>query len=105
MIDLNNKVFVCTVDKNGDNANATFYCKQIRNIVKATYNGGTIVYGEMIGMVNEQGILQASFNYLNINSEIAGGTCTMVPEGNTLRGLWTLADKNSIESELLLEEL
>lgn len=107
MLKFHNKVFVCTSTESSSEiaTETTFYFKQIKNIVKATYNGKGIVYGELIGMINNQGILQATFNYLNAYSRISGGTCTMILEGNTLRGIWTVVDENLIESELILEEI
>lgn len=109
MFNYHNKVFVCTDNKNirDVSSETAFYFKQNGNIVRATYSGGTIIYGEIIGMVNDQGILQAAFNYQNAHSQFHGGTCTLqlIDTDNKLHGLWKIAEENAVENEIILEEL
>lgn len=114
MLDFNNKIFVCTAYTSKNNVDVTtettFYYKQFGKIVRATYSGGNIVKGVLIGMVNEQGILEVSFNHLSTDSQFHGGTCTFIPEkrmdtGYLIHGLWILAEENTIKNELILEEL
>ncbi|MCM3768249.1 hypothetical protein [Neobacillus niacini] len=107
MVNFHNKIFISTTnqDKGGSTSETTFYFKQNKNIVKATYNGRNIVYGELIGMFNDQGVLKAAFNQLNAASQFVGGTCILRPMEKTLRGVWTYAGENTVEKELILEEL
>ncbi|WP_066321388.1 hypothetical protein [Bacillus sp. FJAT-29814] len=107
MANFHNKIFISTTNKDkGDRTSeTTFYFKQNKNIVKATYNGRNIVYGELIGMFNDQGVLNAAFNQLNAASQFVGGTCILRPMERTLRGVWTYVGENTVEKELILEEL
>lgn len=107
-----NKIFACISHTNNDDVTTetTFFFKQFGKIIRATYNGGNIKYGVLTGMVNDKGLLQASFHYFNANSEFHGGTCTFMPERRMgtsyqLHGLWTVAEENTEEIELILEEL
>lgn len=111
MLDFN-KAFVCFSHTNNSDftTETTFFFKQYGNIVRATYNGGNIKYGVLTGMVNDQHVLQASYNYIDANSEFHGGTCTFISKrqmktGYQLHGIWTIVEEKTIENELILEEL
>ena len=51
---------------NGEVSSKTFFeYKQEGNILSATYSGGEIVKGTLIGIVNEDGSLQFRYNHVN----------------------------------------
>jgi hypothetical protein len=108
MINFNNKTFVCIDNpNNGDvTSETTFFFKQMGKIVRATYNGGNVKFGVLIGMINESGVHQASFNHLCKDSQISGGTCTLIPESvcknNKLQGTWQTSKE---KIELIFEEI
>ncbi|MGJ7913411.1 hypothetical protein [Neobacillus sp. LXY-1] len=109
-MNFHNKIFVCTTGGNyGDIRNETaFYFKQYGKIVRATYNGGNILYGELIGLVNDEDIQHVTFNHVTNNLQLTGGRCTFTPEtpidaSLTLHGAWLTAD--AVEDRIVLEEL
>nr|WP_263323698.1 hypothetical protein [Neobacillus sp. Marseille-Q6967] len=112
MIDYHNKVFSCKNNK--DNEDITietlFFYKQNGEIVQAKYFGGNVKYGEIIGLVNEQGSLQGSFCHSTYTSQSYGGVCMFTPKRMedtrvVLLVKWCGADGKNIESEWLMEEL
>jgi hypothetical protein len=113
MFDYHNKVF--TVVRNHDNRDVTnetvFFSKQYGAIVQIKYFGGNVKYGELIGLVDDLGILRASFNHANTSSQFYGGVCTFTPEkwpnNNPMRlqGKWQWADDQNSEGESIIEEL
>lgn len=112
MLDFNNKVFVCSkeTEKGEFTRETIFSYKQYGKIVSATYKGGKIRYGELIGMMNDQGIQEVAFNHVTIDSQTYRGTCTMKPcrQANTsykLTALWLLLEAQNVEEQLELEEL
>lgn len=112
MVNFHNKVFQCkSIDNHRDVTNATmFFYKQNGSIVQAKYYGGKVTYGELIGLVNNQGILHVSFNHSNHDSQFVGGVGTFTLETGKgkpwiLYGKWTWADGSNCEEKLIMEEI
>lgn len=82
MINYNDKRFKpVTNSPNGETGNDTiFYYKQTGNILTATYSGGKIKAGQLIGIVNQSGEIDMRYHQVNINNELMSGICHCIPE-------------------------
>ncbi len=58
----------------------TFHYRQKKNILRATYSGGEIIQGTLIGLVDSKGYLEFRYNYINKNNQIRSGKCHSTPE-------------------------
>jgi len=108
-INLNNKRFTSISNtNNAEVSSATiFRYYQKQNVVWASYNGGQIVQGHLIGkIVNDH--LEFVYHHINLNNEIRTGECKSYPE-ITIGGKillkefwkWTCKDHSSGESTLI----
>lgn len=73
----NNKVFkpISNTD-NGETSNETiFHYKQVGNIVTATYSGGKIIQGHLIGLVDSFGNIEMRYHQVNEKNELMTGIC------------------------------
>ena len=78
----NNKVFkpISNTD-NGETSNETiFHYKQVGNIVTATYSGGKIIQGHLIGLVDSFGNIEMRYHQVNEKNELMTGICKSTPE-------------------------
>lgn len=78
----NNKVFkpISNTD-NGETSNETsFQYKQVGNIVTATYSGGKIIQGHLIGLVDSFGNIEMRYHQVNEKNELMTGICKSTPE-------------------------
>jgi hypothetical protein len=112
LINYNNRTFVSVENtSNGEVSSKTFFhYKQERNIVTATYSGGEIVRGILIGIVNNDGSLEFRYNHVNIKNEIRGGKCRsnpeILPDGRIrLYEKWQWLDSDFSEGESIIEEV
>ena len=82
LINYNGRKFVSVENTaNGEVSSKTlFEYKQEGNILFATYSGGEIVKGTLIGIVRDNGNLEFRYNHVNERNEIRGGQCTSTPE-------------------------
>ncbi|PKG22608.1 hypothetical protein [Niallia nealsonii] len=112
MLHFNNRIFICSTDTNlkGITVGTKFYYSQYDGIVNASFIGRDILMGELVGMVNQQDQLEGIFNFCNYNFEFFSGTFTLTPKklpnkSYKLHGLWVLSGDETIEHDLILEEL
>ncbi|GAB3431707.1 hypothetical protein [Niabella aquatica] len=82
MINYNNKVFKPVSNtENGETSSATmFHYRQIENILTATYSGGPIKSGHLIGLVDEAGRIDMRYHQANNHDVLMTGVCHFVPE-------------------------
>ncbi len=111
MIDYNGKIFrVVTNSGNGEtSSDTTFIYKQVGNILTSEYAGGTIVKGQLIGIVDDTGKIDMRYHQVNENGELMTGICTSTPElmaNGKIRlhesWQWTSGDKSKGKS--IIEE-
>lgn len=96
---------------NGETSPDTiFHYEQEGNIVFATYSGGSVKLGHLIGLVDEEGNIDMRYHQVNTKNELMTGTCHSQPEvlknGKLLlreTWSWTSGDKTSGTS--IVEEL
>ncbi len=87
-----------------------FKYEQKFDLVTATYSGGEIEYGHLIGTVQPDGSLEMRYHHRNKNGELMTGVCATRPEklpDGTLRlhesWQWTCRDQSRGTS--ILEEI
>ncbi|WP_284035565.1 n-acetylglutamate synthase [Neobacillus sp. 114] len=112
MINYNGRTFVSIENTaNGEVSSKTYFkYDQEGNIISATYSGGEIVKGLLIGIVNEDGSLEFRYNHINTKNEIRGGECVSTPEILTdgrikLYEKWKWIDAESTEGNSIIEEV
>jgi len=108
----NNKKFRPIVNsENGETSHDTiFEYKQTGNILTSEYKGGQILYGHLIGLVDENGNIEMRYHQVNLKGELMTGICHSEPE-LTAEGKirlnenwkWTSGDMSSGKS--VLEEI
>ncbi len=82
MINYNNKTFrpVSNTENGETSEDTVFLYKQNGNILTSEYSGGKIVYGHLIGLVDETGNIDMRYQQINNKGEIMTGICKSVPE-------------------------
>nr|WP_175476109.1 n-acetylglutamate synthase [Evansella caseinilytica] len=112
MANYNGRRFVSVENTaNGEVSAKTFFeYKQKGNIISATYSGGEIIQGTLIGLVREDGCLEFKYNHVNSKNEIRGGKCVSTPEilpDGRLRlyESWKWLDAEEAEGYSVLEEV
>jgi hypothetical protein len=99
--------------QNSENAETTeetiFEYKQTGNILTSEYNGGKIVKGHLIGVVDKIGNIEMRYHQVNLKGELMTGICYSKPEMNKNGKIklhesweWTSGDKSYGKS--ILEE-
>jgi hypothetical protein len=94
----------------GSNTSTEFRYRQAGSFVWATYSGGAIQTGTLIGSANSEGVLEGEYHQVNRSGRLRSGVCRTVPE--TLaeghlrlheRRRWT--DAEDTERQSVLEEI
>lgn len=111
MINYDGRIFKAKVNsENGEVSGSTsFHYSQEGCILSAIYQGGEIVKGSLIGLVNPDGTLQFRYNHVNEKGEIRGGSCFSTPEILTdgrirLHEKWKWSDIEQTEGHSIIEE-
>lgn len=66
---------------NGEtSAQTIFHYQQEGNILTANYQGGAIVKGHLIGLVDEEGNINMRYHQVNTQGELMTGQCFSRPE-------------------------
>ena len=112
MINYNNRLFVSVENTaNGEVSSKTYFkYKQEGKIISATYSGGEIIDGVLIGIINEGGLLEFRYNHVNSRNEIRGGKCVSTPkilEDGRIRlyESWKWQDVEETEGNSIIEEV
>ena len=81
-INYNNRIFKPVINsENGETSSeTTFHYKQYGNILTAEYSGGKIVYGHLMGLVDESGHIDMRYHQINTAGELMTGICHSKPE-------------------------
>jgi hypothetical protein len=112
MINYNGRTFASIENtENGEVSSQTlFKYRQEGQIISATYSGGEIVQGTLIGIVKEDGSLEFRYNHVNNKDEIRGGKCVstpkILPDGRIrLYEDWEWLDAENTEGSSIIEEV
>lgn len=111
VIDYNGRIFAAIHNsEHGEVSSETlFHYKQEGQIISASYRGGDVVQGTLIGIVHNDGCLEFSYNHVNTKNEIRGGKCFSTPEwlpdGRIrLHEKWQWMDEDHREGQSIIEE-
>lgn len=107
----NRKFRVVENTNNGETTQETvFHYRQQGAILTSNYSGGKIVKGHLMGLVDENGVIEMRYHQVNIDRILMTGTCLSKPEINTNGKIrlhesweWTSGDFSSGTS--ILEEI
>lgn len=82
MFNYNNKSFrpVSNSENGETSADTVFHYQQTGNILTSAYAGGQIKVGHLIGLVDENGVIDMRYHQVNENNEIMTGICRSIPE-------------------------
>lgn len=112
MINYNGRSFVSVENTaNGEvSVKTIFHYKQEGKIISATYSGGEIIKGTLIGVIKEDDSLEFRYNHVNNKDEIRGGQCIstpqILPDGRIrLYENWRWLDSESTEGHSIIEEI
>jgi len=112
MINYHNKIFrPISNTENGETSNETIFLYiQVGNILTAEYSGGKISKGHLIGIVDDNGIIDMRYHQVNDKGELMTGICKSIPEilaSGKIRLYetweWTSDDKSKGQS--IIEEI
>ena len=62
------------------NEETLFHYKQTDQQLWATYSGGLIAFGEMLGIVREDNSLYFAYHHIDVQGNLKSGHCTSIPE-------------------------
>jgi hypothetical protein len=112
MINYNDKVFRSISNTaNGDaNDETLFHYQQQSFLVSATYSGGTVLFGHLIGLVDANGVMEISYHHVNDAGDIKTGICYSTPEvlpNGKIRVYekWRWTNGEGGEGESIIEEV
>lgn len=112
MINYHGRKFISVENTdNGEVSSQTiFQYQQEGNIISATYSGGEIIKGMLVGVMKEDGCLEFRYNHVNLRNEIRGGKCIstpkILPDGRIrLYEKWKWLDSEATEGHSVIEEV
>lgn len=82
IVNLDNKIFRSVSNSgNGEVSDATlFQYKQDGPMIMASYSGGSIREGSLLGQIDEEGVLTFSYQHYNTDNDFRTGRCVSTPE-------------------------
>lgn len=112
MINYHNKKFKAIQNsQNGETSDETIFVYQQHNaIVTATYSGGQIVSGQIIGLVSDDDSLEIRYQHINHKNEIQTGSCLskleVLANGKIrLHETWQWTSGNGTKGASIIEEI
>lgn len=114
MIDYNDKTFrPVSNTANGDvNEETLFHYQQQSFLVSATYGGGQVLFGHLIGLANAEGMMEISYHHITQEGNIRTGICVtkpeLLPDGRIRlheNWRWTNGGDEAVEGQSVLEEV
>ncbi len=82
IVNLDNKTFRSVSNTgNGEvDMETLFHYTQDGNMISASYSGGGIREGNLIGQMDQEGVLSFAYQHFNIDNEFRSGRCVSKPE-------------------------
>lgn len=112
MINYHDKVFrpVQNSENGETSAETIFRYVQKGNILTSSYEGGKILSGQLIGLVDEEGVIEMRYHQVNTANELMTGICGSIPEilpnGKIrLHETWQWTSGDLSKGNSILEEL
>ncbi len=111
-INYNNRKFKpISNSENGEiSTDMVFHYKQSINVLTCKYSGKNIITGHLIGLVDENGIIEMNYHQVNKNGELMTGICKSTPEimdnGKIrLHEYWQWTSQDKSKGNSILEEI
>lgn len=111
MINYNDRIFrPVNNSENGEvNEETTFHYQQQGFLVSATYSGGKVLFGHLIGLADADGNMEIRYHHVNENGELMTGICqstpVALPDGRLrLYEKWKWTSGDGSEGESIVEE-
>tara|TARA_R110002074_G_scaffold161480_3_gene319316 strand:- start:47059 stop:47394 length:336 start_codon:yes stop_codon:yes gene_type:complete len=108
----NNKYFKpVQTSINGETTDETiFHYKQSGSIVTANYQGGEILKGHLLGIVDSRGHINMRYHQVNSKGDLMTGTCLSTPEVLSngkirLREEWQWTSGDCSKGNSIVEEI
>lgn len=108
----NNKKFkpISSSENSEVTSEVIFIYKQNGNILTSNYNGGDIIEGHLIGLVDSDGTINMHYHQINKKGDLITGVCVSKPEimlnGKIrLHETWQWTSGNKGKGESVLEEV
>ena len=81
-IDYNDRLFRASSNSAGGDVDdqTLFSYRQYGDLVWATYQGGAIAFGTMVGVVRGDGTLDLRYQHVSLTGGIKSGRCVSTPE-------------------------
>jgi hypothetical protein len=112
MINYNNKTFrsIANSESGEVNEETIFQYQQNSFLVSATYSGGGILFGHLIGLADSNGVMDIRYHHVNDEGELRTGICHTTPEVLPnglirLREKWKWTNGDESMGESILEEI
>lgn len=97
--------------KNAETTKETvFHYQQEENRLFCNYSGGNILKGHLLGLVDENGVINMRYHQINLKGELMTGICTSSPEKMAngkirLHEEWQWTSGDFSKGSSILEEL
>jgi hypothetical protein len=109
-ISYHNKKFRVVPDGLDENADTVFHYEQNGDIVTATFEGGYIIFGNLIAVMDDMGALDMRYSYVDANYDLVTGTChttpTLLADGRLrLYERWQQTSGDMKKGHTILEEI
>lgn len=97
--------------ENGEvSADLIFHYQQTGNILSCSYTGANIIQGHLIGLVDENGMIEMSYHQVNKKGVIMTGNCHSKPERMEngkirLHETWQWTSGDQSKGNSVLEEI
>lgn len=112
MIKYHNKCFklIQNTDNGETSSETIFQYQQYGNIITSTYKGGKIIFGHLIGLVDQAGNINMRYHQINDQNELMTGICVSSPEilenGKIrLHESWRWTSGDCSEGKSVIEEI
>lgn len=112
LVHYHNKIFrtISNSDTGETSPETLFHYRQEGNLLYASYAGGKVRYGHLLGLVDEQGNIDMRYHQVNNEGEIMTGICHAKPEIMTngkirLHESWQWTSGDHSKGTSIVEEL
>lgn len=112
MLSLHDRRFVAVDNSAGGEVggDTRFHYRQQGTTVWATYSGGAIVWGTMVGLACEDGTLDLRYQHVSVDGSIRTGRCrttpALLPDGRLrLHESWTWTEGSRGSGTSIVEEV
>jgi hypothetical protein len=82
MFNYDKKIFKAVINTTNSSVtnDTTWLYKQEGKVVSATYTGGSIIQGNLLGMIEDEGTLKMYYHQIDINHQCKTGKMKVTPE-------------------------